>query len=70
MRVALASAKASGMDFDRAWQQAFDGLRRPTDRPVWNAWSEALNETKGAWRDAYDDVDKRPYQALRALVAA
>jgi len=69
MRVALAAAKASGTDFDRAWQQAFDGLRRPTDRPMWVAWSEVLNETKPAWRDAYDDVDRRPYRALRALVS-
>jgi len=70
MGVALAAAKSAGVPFDEAWQAAIDGLRRPTDRPVWVQWREALNETKSGWRAAYNDEDAPAYVGLRALVAA
>ena len=53
LRESLEFARASGMDFDSAWESsvesALHGYRGSTRRD----WSHAIRETREVWRSAY-----------------
>jgi hypothetical protein len=69
VRIALAEARAAGVSFDDAWSNATRSL--PGGYTTTNSWAYVLEETRGAWRDAYERrparVDARRVENLHDL---
>jgi len=50
----LLRLRGVGYDFDRAWEKAFARIRWPGATKQRRAWKDAMEETKDAWRAAYE----------------
>jgi hypothetical protein len=53
LRESLEVARASGMNFDSAWEPSVEGALTGYRGLVRNDWSCAIRETREVWRAAY-----------------
>lgn len=54
MRAELARARANGVSFTLAFQQAFEAISWPGDRMAREEWQTILTETADIWRQCYE----------------
>jgi hypothetical protein len=53
LRESLAVARASGVDFDSAWESSVEGALYGYRGSARQDWSYAIRETREVWRSAY-----------------
>lgn len=68
LRELLAEDRASGWDFDRAWQENVEFVLARNVKAERESWREALEATRAAWRAAHDRAPGTGFQLTGALM--
>jgi len=53
LRESLELARASGVDFDSAWERSGESALTGYRGRARDEWSDVIHETRGVWRSAY-----------------
>lgn len=69
LRDQLADRRASGADFDDAWSASLTAALGAVDIDERDDWRRALDATRGAWQDAYEQLPIRRRERALALIA-